>query len=590
MGIAYKQKEMMAYKTIIQLEQLLKKQQTIDASGLLENLSVLEQRLHTRKFRLAVVGEFNRGKSSFINVLLGKRILPEDVLATTATINRVTYGEKPKAYLTLKDHSETSEEISVEDLASFVTKMTAESSKKASEIYEAVVEYPTMLCYNDVDLIDTPGMNDEDEMNSITINRLENIDLAIVAINAMYPYSETENRFVVKLLESSNICQIIFVVTYIDLIREREREKLFQYLTSRITGNVLAELKRTHHDDDGIFQKYHSIFDNIHIFGVSSRDAMEALETKNMTLYEKSGFLRLNNELPEIILKGRTVNLTDNIAAVLKGNIDECRKAFQKAEKDEAEWQCITIDTSDQARSIRLKMLEAIDYPTICSRVDEMLDSIRKKCIRVFLDVLGEIRDPSDEAIRKVVQPAMQSLYRDINKTLKRVITDSIEQYAKKTWQTMLDDYARETVALISRNTRFFSMLRKEGFNGVPFAGIDFKSALEAEYNSGENIIYYWVESPVQAVISTNVNESVLIRLNDVMEKSIAECRSASERFMQNTVEKILLELTDRSNEMILVMKTAVEKLHENRRRDLEILNELTELESQCREIQCMYE
>lgn len=587
MALAYKQKEMMAYKTAIQLEQLLKKHRAVDATGMLASLSLLEQRLQTKKFRLAVVGEFNRGKSSFINVLLGKRILPEDVLAATATINRVTYGEKPKAYIVMKNSREKSEEIPVEELASFVTKLTAESSQTASKIYEAVVEYPTMLCYNDVDLIDTPGMNDEDEMNSITINRLEDIDLAIVAINATYPYSETENRFVVKLLESSNICQILFVVTYIDRIDEWERERLFRFLTDRIRGNVLKELEKTHSAGDELFRKYHTIFDNIQIFGVSSPDAMEALETNDMALFEKSGFLRLNNELPQIILTSRSVNLLDNIASVLKGIIGECREALQKMQADAAEWQRIAVDVSDLASSVRLELIKAIDCPGIDRKVNEMLnDSIRQKSVQVFLEALGEIRDPSDEAVRKAIQPVAQSLYRSINLALKQMIASSIDQNAKRAWRGILDDYAKETEALISRDSRFRSRLREEGFDVDPVSAIDLSGVLETECNSGENIVYYWIESPIQAVIDTEVNESVLPRLNGVMEKSIAECRAASERFIRKTVERILLGLAKRSDDMILGMKAIIERECEERKGDREILDELTELEGQCREIQ----
>ena len=55
--------------------------------------SMLE-RVHNKVFSIAVVGEFNRGKSTFINALLGKEILPSDILPCSATLNRVTYGTK----------------------------------------------------------------------------------------------------------------------------------------------------------------------------------------------------------------------------------------------------------------------------------------------------------------------------------------------------------------------------------------------------------------------------------------------------------------------------------------------------------------
>ena len=48
----------------------------------------------TSLFMLVVVGEFNAGKSAFINALIGGQILPEGVTPTTSVINILTYGER----------------------------------------------------------------------------------------------------------------------------------------------------------------------------------------------------------------------------------------------------------------------------------------------------------------------------------------------------------------------------------------------------------------------------------------------------------------------------------------------------------------
>ena len=73
MDITYKQNEMKVYKIVVQLGQMLKKMPFDCDPEWQKCLSEIEQQFQTRKFRMAVVGEFNRGKSSFINVLLGKR-------------------------------------------------------------------------------------------------------------------------------------------------------------------------------------------------------------------------------------------------------------------------------------------------------------------------------------------------------------------------------------------------------------------------------------------------------------------------------------------------------------------------------------
>jgi predicted GTPase len=136
------------------------------------------------------MGEFRRGKSSLINALLGLNVLPSDVTPTTATINRITFGTEPKATIHFMDGRKS--DINISELQSYVTKLTEENEKTALSIREAVIYYPTVICQNHVDIIDTPGLNDDETMTRTTINILNDIDAVIVTVSALFPYSETE--------------------------------------------------------------------------------------------------------------------------------------------------------------------------------------------------------------------------------------------------------------------------------------------------------------------------------------------------------------------------------------------------------------
>src|SRR5215210_4626458 len=77
-------------------------------------------------FMLVVVGEFNSGKSSFINALLGEDVLPEGVTPTTATINLLRYGPT----------------VTERETGDFVTERT----------------YPAEFL-REISIVDTPGTN-----------------------------------------------------------------------------------------------------------------------------------------------------------------------------------------------------------------------------------------------------------------------------------------------------------------------------------------------------------------------------------------------------------------------------------------------
>src|SRR5215207_5156857 len=57
----------------------------------------LVKKLDEDRFHLVVVGEFNHGKSTFVNALLGETVLPTGVTPTTAAIHHLKYSEKPEA-------------------------------------------------------------------------------------------------------------------------------------------------------------------------------------------------------------------------------------------------------------------------------------------------------------------------------------------------------------------------------------------------------------------------------------------------------------------------------------------------------------
>lgn len=289
------------------MEELLGEAQGDIPKKLRTDIQTFQSDFARRKFRIAVVGEFNRGKSSLLNVLLGQQILPEGVVATTATINRITYGTQPRACIRYKDPVVPGTEVALDELAKYVTKLTEESQTAAEAIDEVVIEYPSLLGLTNVDFLDTPGMNDDLDMNERTIGRLEQADMAIVALHPSFPYSDTENQFVLSLLEKPCIGQILFVCTHMDQMDEEEhqQERILAFLRQRIPENLAKALEEKYPAEDRIFEKYHRIFDEVKLFGVSSTTAMKALKLNSTVLYQQSGFAELMQELPRLITSSR---------------------------------------------------------------------------------------------------------------------------------------------------------------------------------------------------------------------------------------------------------------------------------------------
>ena len=70
----------------------------------LKDLQTTAKNLKQGVFRLLVLGDMKRGKSTFLNALLGERILPSDVNPCTALLTIIRYGEKKQAVVYFKDN------------------------------------------------------------------------------------------------------------------------------------------------------------------------------------------------------------------------------------------------------------------------------------------------------------------------------------------------------------------------------------------------------------------------------------------------------------------------------------------------------
>ena len=68
-----------------------------------ENIADLRERLAGGRLRIAVLGQFNRGKSSFINALLRVPILPVSVLPITSVPTTIAFGEKNTCTITFSN-------------------------------------------------------------------------------------------------------------------------------------------------------------------------------------------------------------------------------------------------------------------------------------------------------------------------------------------------------------------------------------------------------------------------------------------------------------------------------------------------------
>lgn len=284
--------------------------------------------IRTKRYRVAVLGEFSRGKSSLINAMLGNAILPADILPATATINRVTFGLDPYVEIIYKDGER--EQIATDAMVQYVTKLTENSERKAALIEEAVVYYPTVICQNHIDIIDTPGLNESEDMTFLTRSQLDKVDAAIVTISALTPLSKTEKDLILSLLKSEEIGYLIFAVSFIDKLDEEDVEIVLEHIRKQIR-QLTVGLEEEYGADSELAGKAHRILDVPELYGISARKALKAFETNNNRLLKESRFPDFQKALYRILTRQQNVNAIYKTLRMMLGTGKQLGEWYQQS-------------------------------------------------------------------------------------------------------------------------------------------------------------------------------------------------------------------------------------------------------------------
>lgn len=278
--------------------------QRIGFDEVVTRVEQIAQRVEDDVFRIAVVGEFKRGKSTLINALLGREILPADVLPCSATLNRVTYGLQPSVRLVFKpdgDAPPREETIGIDELSDYVTKLTPDSEQRATDIQEAIVYYPVKYCRDKADIIDTPGLNDDEAMTRVTLSVLPQVDAALLVILAQSPFSSYEADFLGRML-TNDMGRVLFVVNRLDEIRRpKDRQRVIDLVRDRIRKAMQQRGAELHGEGTPEYTAFLERLGEPRVFGVSGGLALDAKLDDDAALLEESRFAEFESALERFL-------------------------------------------------------------------------------------------------------------------------------------------------------------------------------------------------------------------------------------------------------------------------------------------------
>ena len=168
---------------------------------------------------MACVGQFKRGKSTLLNALIGKPILPSGVVPVTAVPTILRFGESLGARVRLRNGEWT--DIAIAAIEEYVSEVRNPENSKGVAGLEVFVPSPLLaegMCF-----VDTPGLGSVFAGNTAATHAfLPHIDAAIVVIGADPPIARDELALVESV--AKEIPDILFVLNKADRVTKPERD------------------------------------------------------------------------------------------------------------------------------------------------------------------------------------------------------------------------------------------------------------------------------------------------------------------------------------------------------------------------------
>ncbi len=208
-----------------------------------------------RPLLVAVMGEFNAGKSSFVNALCGADVAPTGVTPTTATINVLRYGERPETRVIRHDGG--TEEVRHGDAPSFLAGLRDEDARAI----RAVDIFLPVEALRRVEIVDTPGLNAiRPEHERVAREFLRDAD-AIVWVFAAGQAAKATEREALAVARAAGK-RVIGVVNKIDLAAPGELKAVIRHVEKTLgdlvdsivpfSATAAAEARKAGRADPGL--------------------------------------------------------------------------------------------------------------------------------------------------------------------------------------------------------------------------------------------------------------------------------------------------------------------------------------------------
>jgi signal recognition particle receptor subunit beta len=375
------------------------------------------EKLEADRFHLVVVGEFNHGKTTFVNGLLGKTLLPSGVTPTTAIIHHVEYAEEPSAAVVFHDGERRP--LGIDQVGAFSVGGDHGAAggivRSGEEVRHLEVFVPAKLLAERIVLVDTPGVNDLSHQRAdITYSYIPKSDAVLFLLDAGQPLKESERVFLQEKLLAKERNKIVFVVTKRDIWDASEQVEAMRYVRTEVD----------------------KLLPGAPVFAVSALEALEgARERSGLPELEAHLFAFLSEERGRILLDNALGQALALAAMLGKGVEAKRRSVAMPAEELDRRIEVLEQDLAGASKTIEQRRAE------VREEIAAIRAWVRRDLEHFQEDVIKSLPSMIDEA-----KP--DELKTHLGPFLERTVVEWAERETKEIAKA-LEGLAEKTIALV---------------------------------------------------------------------------------------------------------------------------------------------
>ncbi len=261
-----------------------------------EAIDALEDKILTNQYRIAVVGDFSTGKSTFINALLGEELLYTSTKEATGVITTIQYDEIPHAQICKKTDYDLTDKI-IEDInlesndgrERLNRYLDIENKTKVDRID---IFFPIQGVDRDIIFFDTPGIEKLSRDQMLMTKKVIAESNAVIFLITKKGFTEQALKVISSehdVIGKISTKDMMVVMTHIGEIYESKEELEAQIQIERVVGEAKQQLANKGIIDMEVFP----LDSRDYLWGINNNVYNKEQEKRNIVL---NGFMLSQEE------------------------------------------------------------------------------------------------------------------------------------------------------------------------------------------------------------------------------------------------------------------------------------------------------